>query len=213
MCAEVLQSGARGLTWSRLVHALSRQHWAHISSLFSFDRVLFPMYTKIKVNLVMCCGCFLGCGKGMEIKFLMRNYTMNSCGKRAWVDGAPYLHSWKLNVIQEFVCLLVQYMLSKIKTGKSHWRQVETEVFISRGMLFGDRNVALLSCRKLALSKVVLGVVPQVSSWLLRDPRPKDCMSTGIQDRQDHRATFLPQAYRCPGPCRQNCAFWTWLRI
>lgn len=59
------------------------------------------------------------------------------------------------------------------------------------------------------LSKVVLGVVPQVSSWLLRDPRPKDCMSTGIQDRQDHRATFLPQAYRCPGPCRQNCAFWT----
>lgn len=152
MCAEVLQSGARGLTWSRLVHALSRQHWAHISSLFSFDRVLFPMYTKIKVNLVMCCGCLLGCGKGMEIKFLMRNYTMNSYGKRAWVDGAPYLHSWKLNVIQEFVCLLVQYTLSKIKTGKSHWRQVETEVFISWGMLFGDRNVALLSCKKLALS-------------------------------------------------------------
>lgn len=43
------------------MHALSRQHWAHISSLFSFDRVLFPMYTKIKVNLVMCCGClFVG---------------------------------------------------------------------------------------------------------------------------------------------------------
>lgn len=64
------------------MHALFWQHLADVSSLFSFDRVLFPMYLKkIKVNLVTCCDFFLGggerleSGKGIEMKLLMRNYA------------------------------------------------------------------------------------------------------------------------------------------
>lgn len=91
------------------------------------------MYTKIKVNLVMCCGWLLGCGKGIEMKFLMRNYTMNSYGKYAWVDGAPYLHSWKLNVIQEFVCLLVQWHTFKNQDTKKSPEASEKQKCLSHG--------------------------------------------------------------------------------
>lgn len=46
------------------MHALFWQHLADVSSLFSFDRVLFPMYLKkIKVNLVTCCDFFFGWGR------------------------------------------------------------------------------------------------------------------------------------------------------
>lgn len=155
----------------------------------------------------MCCGCLLGCGKGMAMKFLMRNYTMNSYGEWAWVDGAPYLHSWKLNVIQEFACLLVQWHTLKIKTRKSHRRQVRSRsVYLTGGAVWGQEcGPALL--QEVGPLKYYWMWCPQVSSRLLRDPRPKDCMSAGVQDRQDNRAPFSPQACKCPGPYNQELCF------
>lgn len=53
----------------------------------------------------------LGSGKGVEIELLMRNYVqfiMNSHGRHGRVDDAPLLQSWKLNVPEEHMFLLIK---------------------------------------------------------------------------------------------------------
>lgn len=56
-------------------------------------------------------GVGLGSGKGVEIELLMRNYVqfiMNSHGRHGRVDDAPLLQSWKLNVPEEHMFLLIK---------------------------------------------------------------------------------------------------------